>query len=67
MGKTVLIYNEGPQYETYVEIKEFNSPEEMIEFINNEGIGTAFKAAYEFYEKIEIQAFEKVVKYKLKE
>jgi len=63
----VLIYDYGDQYEPDVLIKEFKSEDDMIEFINQNDIGKSVMAAYEAYRKIEIEPFEKIIKYRIKE
>lgn len=65
--KAVLIYDNGEEYEHDFQIKEFESEEKMIKFINEENIGDGVISAYEFYKEIEIEPFEKVVNYRIKE
>ena len=64
--KAILIYNEGEEYEYSCKIDEFDSKEEMIKFINDNNVGEYIIAAYEFYKKIEIEPYEKTIKYKIK-
>ena len=64
--KAVLIYDSSEEFEYDLRIEEFNSKEEMIEFINEKNIGESVIKAYEFYKEIEIEPFKKVITYKLK-
>ena len=63
--KAVLIYDDGEKYEPCILIREFNSENEMIDFINEKKIGDSIMAAYEFYEKIKIIPVEKVTKWEI--
>jgi len=63
--KTVIIYDDGEEYDECIIIREFNSENEMIDFINEKGIGDSIMAAYEFYEKIKITPVEKVTKWEI--
>ena len=65
--KVVLIYDDGERYAPNVKVKEFDGGQEMIEFINNYNIGEEVIAAYQVCNRIEIETFESVVKYKIKE
>jgi hypothetical protein len=65
--KTVLIFNRGDQYDTDIQIKEFDEKEEMVKYINEKNIGKGIMAAYEIYKEIEIEPFEKVLNYRIKE
>lgn len=65
--KALLIYDVGEQYEPNYQRKEFESKEEMVEYINKNNIGEGIIAAYEFYKEIIIEPFQKVVNYKIKE
>ena len=62
----VLIYDDGEQYESNVLVKEFKSENDMIEFINQNDLGKGVMAAYNACSKIEIEPFEKIVKYRIK-
>jgi len=61
----VLIYDNSSNLGG-VEVEEFGSKEEMLKFINEFDIGHMVIAAYEISKKIEIEPFEKVIKYKFK-
>jgi len=62
--KALLIYDDGCVYDTRTEFKEFYTKKEMIDFINKENIGIL--ACYEIGNKIEIEAFEKVIQFRIK-
>jgi len=63
---TVLIYDAGMEYEPSIEVKEFDTKEEMLKFINELRVGDKVIAAYEYFKKIEIEPYEKVTSYKFK-
>ena len=64
--KAVLFYDAGQEYESNIKVEEFESKEQMIDFVNNARIGNSIIAAYEYFRKIEIEPYEKIVSYKLK-
>ena len=64
--KSLLIYLDGDEYEYDHIIKEFESEGALIDFINKENISTVV-AAYTFYKELEIEPFDKVVSYRIKE
>jgi len=64
--KAVLFYDAGEEYESEIRVEEFESKEQMIYFVNEERIGNSIIAAYEYFRKIEIEPYEKIVSYKLK-
>ena len=64
--KAVLFYDAGEEYESEIRVEEFESKEQMIYFVNKENLGNSIIAAYEYFRKIEIEPYEKIVSYKLK-
>jgi len=59
--KTILIYDDSEyEYESNVVVKEFNSQEQMVNFINTEKIGKSIIASYEVYKEIKFKPVEKI-------
>ena len=52
--KAVLIYDDGEQCEPNFMVKNFESKESMIDFVNEHNIGKCIIAAYEVYREIKI-------------
>lgn len=64
--KAVLFYDAGEEFEPDITVKEFENKDKMLDFINEKNIGQAVIVAYEYYKKIEIEPYEKVINYKFK-
>ena len=64
--KTILIYDNGEEYEPNILVTEFESSKKMIEFINKQ---TPFEilGAYEVLKELQIESYEKVLTYRIKE
>jgi hypothetical protein len=59
--KTILIYDDSEyEYESNVVVKEFNSKEQMVEFVNTEKIGKSIIACYEVFKEIKFKPVEKI-------
>jgi len=66
--KAVLIYDESKyQFESDITIKEFDSVEAMIEFINKNNLGGLVLGSYEVYKELKLIPVEKVTIWKIEE
>jgi len=53
--KTVLIYNDGDEFDNSVDVKEFDSTEKMIAFVNEFKLGDKILASYEVLKEIKLK------------
>lgn len=65
--KVLLIYDIGDKYNADIRFDEFEDKQKMIELVNKEDIGDSIIGCYEIGNKIEIEPYDKVLEYRLKE
>jgi len=63
--KVVLFYMEGDEYEQAATQQVFNTKDEMINFVNDKGIGKDILVCYEVLREIKIEPYQKVTQYKI--
>jgi hypothetical protein len=63
----LLIYNKGDEWNERMEKATFSTEQAMIDFVNREKLGTSVFGCYNITKEIDIEPFEKVTEYRVKD